>query len=113
MLKFYYDHESHWITDNINSVIASVPGNFQAALGCPGDWQPDCLRSWLQDEDGDGIYGFSTIAIPAGDYEGKVAHNESWDENYGVGGVQDGPNYLFTVGIDEQVSFEYDPSSQS
>ena len=44
-VKFYYDHKSHWITDNVNALIATVPGNFQAEIGCPGDWQPWCLRS--------------------------------------------------------------------
>jgi hypothetical protein len=73
---------------------------------------PDCLRSWLQDPDGDGIYSFSTTAIPAGNYEGKVAHNESWDVNYGVGGIQNGDNYAFSVAADGNlVSFSYDPSS--
>ena len=46
---------------------------------------PGCLRSWLQDPDGDGIYTFETTALPAGSYEGKVAINESWDVNYGAG----------------------------
>jgi hypothetical protein len=110
-VKFYYDHKTHWITDNHNKVIATVPGSFQSELGCPGDWQPDCLRSWLQDPDGDGIYSFSTTAIPAGDYEGKVAHNESWDENYGVGGVPDGDNYAFTVPAGATVTFSYDPTT--
>ncbi len=110
-VKFYYDDKSHWVTDNVNSVIATVPGSFQSALGCPGDWQPDCLRSWLQDADGDGIYSFSTPGIPEGSYEAKVAHNESWDENYGAGGVPNGPNIPFTVGANETVTFEYDPVS--
>ena len=109
-VKFYYDHATHWITDNQNAVIATVPGNIQALLGCPGDWQPDCLRTWLQDPDGDGSYAFSTTALPAGNYEVKVAHNESWDENYGVGGVRNGPNYAFTVFADNDlVIFTYDP----
>jgi hypothetical protein len=56
-VKFFYDHGTHWVTDNVGSIIATVPGSFQSELGCPGDWQPDCLRSWLQDPDGDGIYG--------------------------------------------------------
>src|SRR6185436_8583688 len=81
-VKFYYDHATHWITDNVNSVIAVAAGSFQKELGCPDDWQPDCLRSWLQDPDGDGIYTFSTSKLPAGNYETKVAINESWDENY-------------------------------
>ena len=46
-VKFYYDHETHWITDNVTSTIAVSPGSFQSELGCPGDWDPGCLRSWL------------------------------------------------------------------
>jgi hypothetical protein len=110
-VKFYYDHKTHWITDNVNKIIATVPGSFQSELGCPGDWQPDCLRSWLQDTDGDGIYSFSTTAIPAGDYEGKVAHNESWDVDFGVGGEPGGDNYAFSVPANATVSFSYDPST--
>ena len=86
-VKFYYDHKSHWITDNHGSTIAVAPGSFQSELGCAGDWDPGCLRSWLQDIDGDGIYTFETTALPAGSYESKVAINESWDENYGADGV--------------------------
>src|SRR6266702_2090919 len=48
-VKFYYDNKSHWVTDNHNSVIAVVPGSFQSELGCSSDWDPGCLRSWLQD----------------------------------------------------------------
>ena len=109
-VKFFYDHASHWITSNQNAVIATAPGSFQSELGCPGDWQPWCLRSWLQDPDGDGLYSFATRKIPAGDYEVKVAHNESWDENYGAGGAQNGPNIAFTVPNDgDLVVFTYDP----
>jgi glycosidase len=108
-VKFYYDHKSHWITDNQTSVIAVAPGSFQSELGCPGDWQPDCLRSWLQDVDGDGIHNFVTTGLPAGSYEAKVAINESWDENYGEGGVPGGPNIPFTVPADNaEVTFTYD-----
>jgi glycosidase len=111
-VKFFYDHKSHWVTDNVNSAIAVSPGSFQNELGCPGDWDPGCLRSWLQDADGDGIYSFVTTALPAGSYEGKVAINESWDENYGQGGVPNGPNIPFTVPVDNgQVTFRYNSST--
>jgi len=110
-VKFYYDHATHWIADNKTKVIATVPGSFQSELGCPGDWQPDCLRSWLQDPDGDGTYSFSTTSIPAGSYEAKVAINESWDENYGAGGVQNGPNIPFTVSSGATVIFTYNPTT--
>ena len=39
-VKFYYDHKSHWVTDNQGSVIATAAGDFQHLLGCPGDWDP-------------------------------------------------------------------------
>ena len=77
--KFYYSHASHWVTSNRNAAIATAAGSFQSEIGCPGDWQPDCLRSWLQDPDGDGVYTFVTHEIPAGDYEMKAALNEAWD----------------------------------
>ena len=63
----------------------TAPGSFQSELGCPGDWDPGCLRSWLQDPDGDGRYTMSTTALPPGSYEVKAAINQSWDENYGAG----------------------------
>jgi glycosidase len=107
-VKFYYDHKSHWATDNVSSTIAVAPGSFQSELGCPGDWQPDCLRSWLQDLDGDGTYTFVTTALPAGSYESKVAIDESWDVNYGQGGVQGGANIAFTVPTNNaKVTFSY------
>ena len=38
---FYYDHKSHWITDNRSSTIAVAPGSFQSELGCANDWVRD------------------------------------------------------------------------
>ncbi|MBL4827071.1 MAG: pullulanase-type alpha-1,6-glucosidase [Spongiibacteraceae bacterium] len=107
-VTFYYDNATHWIVDNSNQDIITVAGNFQLALGCSGDWQADCLQSWLQDPDGDGIYTFTTEALLAGDYELKVIHNENWIENYGANGVLGGANITFTVEQDnETVSLNY------
>ncbi len=93
-------------------MIAVAAGSFQSELGCPSDWDPACLRSWLQDPDGDGIYSFETTALPQGSYEGKVAINESWDENYGQGGVPNGPNIAFNVPVaGAKVTFTYDAST--
>lgn len=96
-VKFYYDHLTHWIASNRSSVIATAAGSFQSELGCSGDWDPGCLRSWLQDPDGNGIYTFSTMSLPAGFYEVKAAIDESWVENYGLGGIANGPNVQFNV----------------
>ncbi|PKN93545.1 MAG: DUF3372 domain-containing protein [Chloroflexi bacterium HGW-Chloroflexi-6] len=72
-VKFYYDHKSHWVTDSFNSVIAVAVGDFQQALGCTKDNDATCLRSWLQDPDGDGLLTFSTRQLPAGAYSVAIA----------------------------------------
>ncbi|MBX7213180.1 MAG: alpha amylase N-terminal ig-like domain-containing protein [Thermoflexales bacterium] len=96
-VKFYFDEKTHWPADNKNQRIVVAAGDFQSEAGCPGDWQPGCLRTWLQDKDGDGTYLASTTALPAGSYQFKVALGEGWTENYGAGGVAGGANIPFTV----------------
>ncbi|MDX2160239.1 MAG: pullulanase-type alpha-1,6-glucosidase [bacterium] len=111
-VKFVYSTATNWVTDSVNGIIANVPGSFQSEIGCPGDWQPDCLRSLLQDPDGDGIYVYSVASLPPGAYEAKVALNESWTLNYGQDGAQDGANIPFTVNEDnETVLFAFDTST--
>ncbi|GAC1320463.1 MAG: alpha-amylase family glycosyl hydrolase [Chloroflexota bacterium] len=94
-VTFYYDPVSHWITDNINSLIVTAAGSFQKEIGCPGDWQPDCLKSWMEDIQGTGTYTFTTPVgmqqtdgdTPVTHFEFKAATGESWNNpNYGVGG---------------------------
>ena len=58
-MTFYYDNTTHWVTDTINTTMVTAAGSFQSELGCPADWSPDCLRSWLEDPDGDGIFTFT------------------------------------------------------
>jgi len=106
-VKFYYSHDTHWVTDNVYSRIATAAGSFQSELGCSGDWQPECLRSWLQDPDGDGLFEFSTTGIPPGAYFFKVAMNEGWGENYGAGGVPGGADIPFSVTPGATVIFTF------
>ena len=96
-MTFFYDHGTHWITTDAQDPIVTAPGSFQSELGCAADWVPDCMRSWLKDPDGDGVYSLVVSGLPAGTYEVKAAHGRSWDENYGAGGVLDGGNIAFTV----------------
>ncbi len=113
-VKFYYDPITHWVTDSENSRIVTAAGSFQSALGCPGDWAPDCLRTWLQDAGGSGTYSLTTTALPVGSYEGKAAINEAWDENYGAGGVPGGANIAFTVtSFGQPVTFSFKSSTNT
>ena len=81
-VKFYYDPTTHWATSDEEGVMISVPGSFQTELGCSADWDPACMRPWLQDKDGDGTYAIVTTKIPAGTWAFKVAHNLSATESY-------------------------------
>ena len=85
--SFYYDPTTHWAVSDEEDPIITVPGSFQSELGCGGDWKPECMRPWLQDKDGDGIYAIITTKIPAGTWEFKVAHGLSFDESYPAANV--------------------------
>jgi len=76
LVKFYYDHKTHWITDNFNTPIVVAMGTFQTQIGCLEDNDPTCLRAWLQDPDGDGIYGVLTGGLEAGTYNVTFTLNE-------------------------------------
>ncbi|MDJ0771144.1 MAG: pullulanase-type alpha-1,6-glucosidase [Ilumatobacter sp.] len=106
-VKFYFDPDTKWVTDDVNSTIATAAGSFQSELGCSGDWQPWCLQSWLQDIDGDGVYTFSTDQIPAGTYEFKVALDEDWATSFPAGNVP------MTVPAGATVTFTYDTADDS
>ena len=66
-VTFAYDHVTHWVADYRQRADRRPrPAASSRELGCSGDWQPDCLRSWLEDPDGDGVYTFETTRDPAG-----------------------------------------------
>ncbi len=71
----------------------SIPGNHNGAMGCPGDWQPDCAAAALTLDEESGLWT-GEFTIPAGDYEWKVAYDGKWDESYGT---PDGGNLSYTT----------------
>jgi pullulanase len=85
----------------------SIPGTIQPALGCPGEWAPDCEASFLTFNEASGLW-VGTFDVPAGEYEYKVAINGSWDENYGGASDPGGPNISLNVPEDMPVTFIYD-----
>jgi glycosidase len=84
-VTFYYDHATHWATSDEEGPIITVPGSFQTELGCSKNWDPACMRPWLQDKDGDGVYALVTTKIPAGTWQFKVAHGLSFAQSYPAG----------------------------
>ncbi len=76
-VKFYYDHKTHWVADSFNIPIIVASGDFQTQLGCKKGEDAGCLRSWLQDVDGDGVFTFVTRALKAGNYSVILAQNEA------------------------------------
>lgn len=52
-----------------------VAGNFQAAAGYPGDWNPSTTE--LTDANNDGIYEL-TVQLPAGSYQYKYINGNAW-----------------------------------
>ena len=101
-VKFYYDHKTHWITDNFNTKIIVAMGSFQTQIGCINNNDSTCLRAWLQDPDGDGTFGVTTSGLKAGTYKVTFTLNE--DANSIIGEPQQ-----FTVLNDgDAIYFGYD-----
>ena len=87
--------------------IVNIPGTLQPALGCPGDWAPDCEATFLEYNAASGLWA-RTFDMPAGSYEYKVAIDGTWDVNYGGAGDPGGANIVLEVPQDMPVTFVYD-----
>ena len=74
----------------------TLAGSLQSEAGCAADWDPACEASRLAFDKTDGQW-HGTFTLPAGDYDWKIAVNDSWDENYGSGGAAGGENLKLTV----------------
>ncbi|GGB73315.1 alpha-1,6-glucosidase [Knoellia flava TL1] len=111
-VTFFYDPTTHWVTSDEETEIVTAAGSFQSELGCAEDWSPACMRPWLQDKDGDGVFTWATTKIPAGTWEFKIAHDRSWTESYGSGGSPSGGNITVTVPSDgARTNFVYDSAT--
>ncbi|RTE50681.1 pullulanase-type alpha-1,6-glucosidase [Actinobaculum sp. 352] len=113
-VTFYYNAKTHEFFNTAEHPPYTVPGNFNAAVGCAQDWDPACLATLMTDPDGDGIFTFSTTRLPATPIEAKVSESLSWDVAYGRDGNGAGgsPNYQFdAVPAGKLAVFTYNPST--
>ncbi|QIG39279.1 pullulanase-type alpha-1,6-glucosidase [Microbacterium sp. 4R-513] len=106
-VSFFFDDRTKNIWSTVDGPVITLPGTLQSELGCPGDWQPDCLATMMFDRNRDGVFQFTTDDLPTGSYEVKVAHNRSWDENYGAGGALNGGNISFSATKGKVTTFRY------
>jgi hypothetical protein len=87
----------------------SVAGNLNDEMSADcGEWQPNCRAARLTKQ-ADGLWT-GTFALPAGSYEYKIAHDGTWDVNFGADGVRGGGNIALTT-TGRAVSFSYDPAT--
>jgi glycosidase len=111
-VTFIYDHGTNIIRAAYagqQPAAVSAPGSVNSELGCAGDWMPDCPQAQLAYDPADGTWKL-TADLPAGSYEFKAAINNSWAENYGLGGAANGSNILLNH-PGGPVTFRYDHAS--
>ncbi len=85
----------------------SLAGSFQAALGCPGDFDPSCPQTDLNDN-GDGTWS-TVLPIPPGSYTFRVVASSDTDRSLGQGGDPNGQDFQVNVPPDAAgVYFAYD-----
>src|SRR6478609_11660716 len=88
----------------------ALVGDLQSELGCSADWQPECAATELT-RVGDTAQYRATFEVPKGDWNFKVALNDSWDVNYGAGGAFNGGNIPLLLAGPAKVTFSYDDTS--
>ena len=90
-----------WVDPNL---VVNVPGTF------PGpSW--DAASNPMTYDAELGLYVYTFEAVPAANYEFKIAINGSWNENYGAGGARDGANIAVTVPETMDVTVYYNPKT--
>jgi glycosidase len=109
-VTFRYDNSSHLLSAGYASQqpqAVSVAGSMGLALGCSGDWLPDCTQAQLALDPADLVWKLSLPDLAAGTYEFKAALDRSWNVNYGADGVPNGANISF-IHDGGPVTFRYD-----
>jgi hypothetical protein len=109
-VNFYYDPRDNTVVSRPDSRIVVLVGDMLAEIGGVA-WSPDNLVGWMKDPDGDQVYEIS-LQLPAGNWNYKVAINESWAENYGLNGQANGDNIPLSVPAGGSlVTFLYDDTT--
>lgn len=107
-ILFRYDPVTHITTTTPIDYSIILAGDFQSELGCPGDWMPDCPLTGLTFDPGSNLWK-GNFSLSPGTWQFKVTVDGSWVENYGEGGVLNGPNFILNISASSKLSVVYDP----
>lgn len=84
--------------------ISAYAADIVTLAGSMNDWNATDMNTKFTDEDGDGIFSYTTN-LAAGDYMFKIILNGAWTPD----GMSN--NYGITVAADTEVTFWYNPAS--
>ena len=112
-VTFYYSHATHWVTNSEETPhLYTAVGDFQDELGCGADSDPTCLRSWLQDPDGDGTWVLRNHTLPAGTYTFRIAQDQTTQGGtWGEGGDPGGAALSVTLEAGQGVEIRFRPGA--
>ncbi|MDI3312371.1 MAG: pullulanase, partial [Thermoanaerobacterium sp.] len=117
-VTFWFDYNTQSVTDSTkytpisNDKLPRLVGTIQSAIGAGKDWDPGTSTAIMIDDNFDNVYSY-TAHIPKGDYQYKVTLGNTWDENYGANGVQNGSNIQLNVINDADITFFYDANTHN
>ncbi|KAI8852986.1 glycoside hydrolase superfamily [Chytridium lagenaria] len=75
----------------------NVAGDFQTAVGCPTNWNADCISTNLNVFDAAASTYSRSVPMVAGSYSFKITVGGSWAINYGVNGAPNGANIPLVI----------------
>ena len=85
----------------------TLMGSLMDELDCAEDWDVTCAVTDLAATGTPGVYALEA-ALPAGEYAFKVRLDGDWAENYGAGGVANGPDIPLALVAPATLRFTYD-----
>ena len=111
-VKFFYDDETHWVTDNQTSVIATVPGSFQSELGCAADWDPAACGRGCRTPTATASHASRRRRCRPATTRPRWRSTRRGTRTTAPAACRDGANIPFTVGAaGDVVTFSYDQAS--
>ena len=108
-VNILYDQVTRSVADDVSYLLFVVIGDFQTNLGCPSNWNENCLHVLLEQLDDGTTVSRQVTGIPAGTYSFKlVPINEPAKQRLAAIDKTEQPNHQFEkVNGDSKVRFSF------